>query len=139
MKTVLSQINEVISSLENKGYSVEADKLDAVFTKIAQDKSFMGKIQDFGREVGKGIKKIINPNPQPLAVGAPFTYFVKAGDTFDGVVNNLREKLAGRGQYVGLKQSFQDLVISMNPGLNPGSLVPGQAINLPRATKNPNQ
>lgn len=139
MKTVLSQINEVITSLEEKGFVNEAEKLDGVFTKIAQDKSLLDKMKDFGKQVGKGIQTIVNPNPQPVAVGSPFSYTVKAGDTFDVVVNALREKLAARGQYVGMKQSFQDLVLSMNPGLNPGKIMPGQPINLPRETKNPNK
>ena len=36
MKTVLSQIDGVITSLESKGFRTEADKLDNIFTKVAQ-------------------------------------------------------------------------------------------------------
>lgn len=143
MKTVLAQIDRVISSLENKGFTVEANKLDSIFVKIAQQKSPLDKVMDFGKgvvqTVGKGVKTIMNPNPQPITVGTPFVYTVKSGDTFDGLVNSLREKLSSKGQFVGVKQSFQDLVIQMNPGLNASSLSPGQKINLPRQTKNPNE
>lgn len=138
MKIVLAQINEVIESLEKKGHTVEAQKLDRVFTKIAQT-SLVDKAKGVIDNIGKGVKKIINPNPQPVAVGAPFVYIVKSGDIFDTLVNAHREKIAGQGSYVGMKQSFQDLVKTMNPGLNTGSLQPGDRISLPRATKNPNE
>ena len=36
MKTVLSQIDGVITSLESKGLRTEANKLDNIFTKVAQ-------------------------------------------------------------------------------------------------------
>lgn len=137
MKTVLAQIDEVITSLESKGFTSEASKLDSIFARVAQN-TLLDKAKGVIKDVGQGIKKIINPNPQPVAVGAPFGYIVKSGDTFDGLVNAHREKLFTKGSYVGMKQSFQDLVLSMNPGLNPGSLQPGTKINLPRETKNPN-
>ncbi len=138
MKTVLAQINEVITSLEKKGHTAEAQKLDRVFTKIAQD-TLLDKAKGVVDTIGKGVKKILNPSPQPVAVGSPFVYVVKSGDIFDSLVNAHREKLAAQGSYVGMKQSFQDLIKSMNPGINTGLLQPGQRINLPRATKNPNE
>ena len=36
MKTILAELNQVINSLENQGFSKEASDLNSVFMKIAQ-------------------------------------------------------------------------------------------------------
>jgi len=119
MKTVLSSINETIEKLEEKGFYDEADRLDKIFTKVAQGNIF---------------EKIIDP----LKRGLKYVSDTLTGKFIPPDPNTVEKISIPAGE----------TLISMNRKLNlaPGTLEKinesakvgaGSLINIPKGLKHP--
>jgi peptidoglycan hydrolase-like protein with peptidoglycan-binding domain len=134
MKTVLSQIDKVITSLESKGLRTEADKLDNIFTKVAQANydAVNGKMM---QEATKTVQSALGISADGLFGPGTATALVRA---LDGIspepflkkdyVMRVREYVAGLPagfvsqlkNFVGMKDAIRAL--ENVPATTPGNV-----------------
>jgi len=134
MKTVLSQIEKVITSLESKGLRTEADKLDNIFTKVAQANydAVNGKMM---QEATKTVQSALGISADGLFGPGTATALVRA---LDGIspepflkkdyVMRVREYVAGLPagfvsqlkNFVGMKDAIRAL--ENVPATTPGNV-----------------
>lgn len=134
MKTVLSQIDGVINSLESKGLRTEADKLDNIFTKVAQANydAVNGKMM---QEATKTVQSALGISADGLFGPGTATALVRA---LDGIspepflkkdyVMRVREYVAGLPagfvsqlkNFVGMKDAIRAL--ENVPATTPGNV-----------------
>ena len=134
MKTVLSQIDGVITSLESKGLRTEADKLDNIFTKVAQANydAVNGKMM---QEATKTVQSALGISADGLFGPGTATALVRA---LDGIspepflkkdyVMRVREYVAGLPagfvsqlkNFVGMKDAIRAL--ENVPATTPGNV-----------------
>ena len=134
MKTVLSQIDGVIASLESKGLRTEADKLDNIFTKVAQANydAVNGKMM---QEATKTVQSALGISADGLFGPGTATALVRA---LDGIspepflkkdyVMRVREYVAGLPagfvsqlkNFVGMKDAIRAL--ENVPATTPGNV-----------------
>lgn len=138
MKTVLSQIDGVIASLESKGLRTEADKLDNIFTKVAQANydAVNGKMM---QEATKTVQSALGISADGLFGPGTATALVRA---LDGIspepflkkdyVMRVREYVAGLPagfvsqlkNFVGMKDAIRAL--ENVPATTPGNVEPSE-------------
>jgi peptidoglycan hydrolase-like protein with peptidoglycan-binding domain len=134
MKTVLSQIDGVITSLESKGLRTEANKLDNIFTKVAQANydAVNGKMM---QEATKTVQSALGISADGLFGPGTATALVRA---LDGIspepflkkdyVMRVREYVAGLPagfvsqlkNFVGMKDAIRAL--ENVPATTPGNV-----------------
>lgn len=113
MKTILAELHDVITSLENKGFEKEAAELHSIFI----------------RQAAVGGNLVVDGNNY-------FIYTVNPGDIFWNLATSWKDEALKNSKGVVFElQEFHDVINKMNPGIDVGSWHGGDRIKVPTKVK----